>query len=77
MTDVLKSLDYTTIAEEIHKITHEVRGALSVLQVGAQLFGRSQAEGAEIAPTMESKITQVNNYCDRLNDISKELKKQV
>lgn len=76
MTDTPQSLNYATIAEEIHKITHEVRGALSVLQVGAQLFGRSQAEGAEIAPTMQSKITQVNNYCDRLNDISNALKKQ-
>lgn len=77
MTKTLKPLDYATIAQEIHKITHEVRGALSVLQVGAQLFGRSQAEGAELATSMQSKITQVNNYCDRLNDISKALKKQV
>lgn len=76
MTETPKPLDYAGIAEEIHKITHEVRGALSVLLVGAQLFGRSQAEGAEIAPTMQSKITQVNQYCDRLADISKALKKR-
>jgi nitrogen-specific signal transduction histidine kinase len=77
MTNTNKSLNYATIAEEIHKITHEVRGALSVLQVGAQLFERSRADGAENALTMQSKITQVNNYCDRLDDISKALKKQV
>lgn len=77
MTEATEPLDYATIAEEIHRITHEVRGALSVLLVGAQLFERSQVEGAELAPAMQSKITQVNQYCDRLSDISKALKLQV
>lgn len=67
--------DQKAIAEEIHRITHEVRGALSILQVGAQMFGRSQMEGSHLADAMESKISQVNTYCDQLNSLSESLKK--
>lgn len=76
MTEVEETLTYDAIADEIHQITHEMRGALSVLLVGAQLFERSQADGAEIAPSMQSKIIQVNDYCDRLMNLSKALKQQ-
>lgn len=75
MAETLKPQDHATIAEEIHKISHDMRSALSVLQVGTQLFERSKAEGASIAPLMQTKITQVNDFCTRLSDLSDMLKK--
>lgn len=73
MTDL--SVDVASLAEEIHKISHNMRSALSVLQVGAHYLGQTGAEGAETADAMKIKIGQINTACDRLKAISAQLKK--
>lgn len=67
------STDVALLSEEVRMIAHNMRSALSVLQVGTELLGRSKVEGADLAPIMQDKITQVNEYCNRLKDISAQL----
>lgn len=72
MSDV--PVDMKVLAEELHKMQHNMRSALSVLQVGAYYLGKSGADGAETSEHMVTKIGQINTYCDRLKAISEQLK---
>ncbi len=64
-----------TIAEELRRISHDLRNSLSVLQVGSELLERAKVHGSELAPDMLNKITHINGCCDRLSQLSEQLKK--
>lgn len=68
-------VDVFALAEELHKIQHNMRSALSVLQVGAHYLGKSGADGAETSDAMMIKIRQINSSCDRLKAIATQIKK--
>ncbi len=69
------SIELVEMADEIHKIQHTMRTALSVLQVGAHYLGKSGAEGSNISDDMTHKVREINSACDRLKEISARLKR--
>lgn len=69
------TVDVTALAEEIRKIAHNMRTALSVMNVGAHFLGKTGAEGAETSGAMMIKVREINICCDRLKAISDQLGK--
>lgn len=67
-------VDIAALAAEIREISHNMRSSLTVLQVGAQYLGRSEAEGSEVSAPMLIKIKKINADCERLKTISEQLK---
>lgn len=65
----------TSMTDELRKIAHDLRNSLSVLQVGTELLQRAKVHGSELAPEMLGKITHINGCCDRLSQLSEQLKK--
>lgn len=69
------SLDMAVLAEEIRMIAHNMRTSLSIFQVGAQQFGKTGPDGAEVSGLMLFKVKEVDQVCDRLAEISAQLKR--
>lgn len=67
-------IDMTALAEEVRRISHTMRSALSVLKVGAQMASTRPEDVADIASAMCIKADEIDRHCTRLTEISEMLK---